>query len=83
MLPLRALANEPPLILADEPTGPLDSESSEQVFDLLCELVDKQGKTVLAVTHDLAIASRMSGRIGLTDGAVVGDAAVAGRWPND
>ena len=49
----RALANDPPLILADEPTGSLDSASSEQVFQILRDLVDKDGKTVVAVTHDL------------------------------
>jgi len=69
----RALANEPPIILADEPTGSLDSKSSEQVFELLRELVDKHGKSVVAVTHDLGLASRMDRQIELIDGAVVGD----------
>src|SRR6185437_1258553 len=55
----RALANEPPVILADEPTGSLDSKASEQVFDVLRELVDRYGKTVVAVTHDLGLAARM------------------------
>ena len=73
----RALANEPPVILADEPTGSLDSHASEQVFELLRDLVDRQGKTVVAVTHDLALASRMDRRIELVDGAIVGDTAVA------
>jgi lipoprotein-releasing system ATP-binding protein len=69
----RALANEPAVILADEPTGSLDSKSSEQVFMVLRELVDKQGKTVVAVTHDLALAERMDRHIELLDGRVVTD----------
>jgi lipoprotein-releasing system ATP-binding protein len=69
----RALANDPPVILADEPTGSLDSRSSEQVFQILRELVDKGGKTVVAVTHDLGLAARMDRRVRLDDGAIVGD----------
>jgi lipoprotein-releasing system ATP-binding protein len=75
----RALANEPPIILADEPTGSLDSKASEQVFEVLRNLVDKHGKTVVAVTHDLGLASRMGRQIELMDGAVVSDKAVSGR----
>ncbi|HET9715496.1 MAG TPA: ABC transporter ATP-binding protein [Pseudolabrys sp.] len=69
----RALANEPPIILADEPTGSLDSKASEQVFQVLRELVDSEGKTVVAVTHDLGLAGRMDRRIELLDGRVVSD----------
>jgi lipoprotein-releasing system ATP-binding protein len=69
----RALANDPPLILADEPTGSLDSKASEQVFQILRDLVDRHGKTVVAVTHDLALAARMDRRIQLVDGAVTAD----------
>jgi lipoprotein-releasing system ATP-binding protein len=69
----RALANEPPIILADEPTGSLDSKASEQVFLLLRELVDAHGKTVVAVTHDLGLADRMDREIKLMDGAIVDD----------
>ena len=69
----RALANEPPIILADEPTGSLDSKASEQVFEVLRDLVDKHGKTVVAVTHDLGLASRMNRHIELLDGRVVAD----------
>jgi lipoprotein-releasing system ATP-binding protein len=67
----RALANDPPIVLADEPTGSLDSHASEQVFQLLRDLVDKEGKTVIAVTHDLDMAQRMDRRIQLMDGAIV------------
>ncbi len=69
----RALANNPPLILADEPTGSLDSKSSEQVFLILRELVDRHGKTVVAVTHDLDLAQRMDRQLQLVDGAIVTD----------
>jgi len=66
----RALANDPPVILADEPTGSLDSKSSEQVFQILRDLVDKRSKTVVAVTHDLGLAERMDRRVQLVDGAI-------------
>jgi lipoprotein-releasing system ATP-binding protein len=78
----RALANEPAIILADEPTGSLDSKSSEQVFVLLQELVEIRGKTVVAVTHDLALANRMHRQVQLVDGHVVVDAASPGRSRN-
>jgi lipoprotein-releasing system ATP-binding protein len=77
----RALANEPPIILADEPTGSLDSRASEQVFEVLRELVDKHGKTIIAVTHDLGLARRMNREIELVDGAIVGDKATAETRP--
>lgn len=69
----RALANDPPLILADEPTGSLDSVSSEQVFQILRDLVDKGRKTVVAVTHDLDIAARTDRQIRLVDGRIAAD----------
>ena len=69
----RSLANDPPIILADEPTGSLDSKSSEQVFQILRDLVDSQGKTVVAVTHDLGLAGRMHRRVELMDGGIVAD----------
>ncbi|MDF2970419.1 MAG: transporter ATP-binding protein [Microvirga sp.] len=73
----RALANDPRVVLADEPTGSLDSKSSEQVFQILQDLVKKRGKTVIAVTHDMDIAARVDRRIHLVDGAVVSDERVA------
>ncbi len=69
----RALANNPSIVLADEPTGSLDSRSSEQVFLILADLVQRAGKTVVAVTHDLDLADRMGRRIELVDGRVVRD----------
>lgn len=64
----RALANDPPVILADEPTGSLDSASTTQVFGILRDLVALRGKTVVAVTHDLNLASQMHRRIHVVDG---------------
>jgi lipoprotein-releasing system ATP-binding protein len=63
----RALANDPPVILADEPTGSLDSRSTAQVFAILRELVDR-GKTIVAVTHDLTLAAQMDRRLEIVDG---------------
>jgi lipoprotein-releasing system ATP-binding protein len=73
----RALANEPPVLLADEPTGSLDTKSSAQVFDLLRSLVDERGKTVVAVTHDLALAARMDRQVRIVDGRIVADEKTA------
>lgn len=64
----RSLANDPPLVLADEPTGSLDTRNSEQVFAILDALVRERGKTVIAVTHDTDMAARASRRIHLVDG---------------
>lgn len=69
----RALANDPPLILADEPTGSLDTASSEQVFEILRDIVHAQGRTVIAVTHDIDMADRMDRRLHLVDGKLVSD----------
>ena len=73
----RALVNQPSILLADEPTGSLDSKSSGQVFDLLREIVDR-GKTVIAVTHDLDMAARMDRQIVLIDGAIATDRTASG-----
>ncbi|WP_299810928.1 ABC transporter ATP-binding protein [uncultured Roseibium sp.] len=66
----RALANSPDLILADEPTGSLDSVATEQVFDSLRKIVETQKTTVVAVTHDMDLAARMERRIHLVDGRI-------------
>ncbi|MFN3248164.1 ABC transporter ATP-binding protein [Roseibium album] len=66
----RALANSPDLILADEPTGSLDSAATEQVFGSLQSIVETQKTTVVAVTHDMDLASRMQRRIHLVDGKI-------------
>lgn len=66
----RALANSPNLILADEPTGSLDSAATEQVFESLQKIVETDRTTVVAVTHDLDLAARMDRRIHLVDGRI-------------
>jgi lipoprotein-releasing system ATP-binding protein len=71
----RALANEPAVILADEPTGNLDTKSSDQVFEILRALVDEHGTTVVAVTHSEELASRMDRHVHLVDGRIVSDNA--------
>jgi len=68
----RALANDPPLLLADEPTGNLDSKTAEGVFQLFEQLVNA-GKTLLMVTHDRSLAARLPRIIELRDGAVSRD----------
>jgi putative ABC transport system ATP-binding protein len=68
----RALINDPLLILADEPTGNLDSRSSEEIIELLHSLHD-QGKTIVVVTHDLDIAQHTQRIIMVRDGKVFSD----------
>ena len=81
----RALINQPALLLADEPTGALDTASGEQVMALLAEL-NKEGQTVVLVTHDAKLATRHAARvISIMDGRVVDDARLetAERRPAD
>jgi len=68
----RALVNSPGLILADEPTGNLDSENSEAIMELIFELRKKLGKTFIIVTHNDSFASRCDRVISLQDGKVIG-----------
>ena len=68
----RALANDPPLIVADEPTGNLDSKTAETVFALFNELV-AQGKTVIIVTHDSSLAKRAHRTALIADGEIVNE----------
>jgi putative ABC transport system ATP-binding protein len=69
----RALMNRPALLLADEPTGALDSRSGEQVMDLLLDL-NQIGQTLILVTHDEHLARRCAGRlVEITDGRVTGE----------
>jgi len=68
----RALANEPAMILADEPTGNLDTKSGAEVLGLLVEL-HRQGRTVLMVTHNPDIAQRLPRVVEMRDGAVLKD----------
>jgi len=68
----RALANDPPLLVADEPTGNLDSATSHDVFDLFSEVVS-QGKTLLMVTHDKELARRVPRVVEILDGKITRD----------
>ncbi len=73
----RSLVNEPSLILADEPTGNLDSVSGEEIMCLFQNLNERSGITVIIVTHDLRIASHTRRIIRIADGVITGDEAVA------
>lgn len=70
----RALANDPPLLVADEPTGNLDTTTAHDVFSMFEQLV-AMGKTVLVVTHDRDLSARTSRVIHLVDGRIIGDTA--------
>jgi putative ABC transport system ATP-binding protein len=73
----RALVSEPALVLADEPTGALDSANSARVLDLLRELVEQRQQTLVMVTHDPAIAATADRTISMRDGLIVADTAAA------
>ena len=76
----RALANDPELIVADEPTGNLDSRNSGDVFQLFHQLVE-QGKTMLMVTHDKELARRVPRVVEIIDGRIARDEYVGGaQW---
>ncbi|OYU48823.1 MAG: ABC transporter ATP-binding protein [Rhizobiales bacterium PAR1] len=64
----RALANDPKVILADEPTGNLDTASTDQVFGIIRTLVGEGGRSVIVVTHDPHLAARASRRLHVVDG---------------
>jgi ABC-type lipoprotein export system ATPase subunit len=66
----RALANEPKLLLADEPTGALDSQTSERVLDLLFGLRDRLGMTMIVVSYDEAIGARANRTVTIADGLI-------------
>ncbi len=66
----RAIANQPLLLLADEPTGNLDSKTGNAVLDLLCGLVKAQGLTLIMVTHDPEVAARADRIVHLRDGSI-------------
>ena len=73
----RALVNRPSLLLADEPTGNLDSRTGEEIMDYLRECHDAQGLTVLLVTHERPLADRYAQRVlTLADGSLVDDTRV-------
>jgi len=67
----RAVAMEPKLLLADEPTGNLDSDTGQQIIDLLFDLADKRNATLMLITHDATLAARCDRNIKLADGQIV------------
>jgi putative ABC transport system ATP-binding protein len=68
----RALANKPQLILADEPTGNLDSQTGKMILNLLHELARSEKTTIVVVTHDLSIAGKTDKTFKLQDGKLLG-----------
>ena len=73
----RAMAMEPDILLADEPTGNLDSSSGGDIMSLFEELW-RQGRTILVITHDAALARRTPRRVEIRDGLITGDTRTAG-----
>jgi len=76
----RALSNRPEIIVADEPTGALDTTSTEQVFGILREIADN-GRTVVVVTHDPALAARADRRVHIVDGKIAQTLEAHGNAP--
>ena len=72
----RALVNEPAIILADEPTGNVDTKTGAEIMDIFCRLNEEQDITVIAVTHDPEVAGRMERVIEMRDGELVRDTIV-------
>ena len=64
----RALANDPDILVADEPTGSLDSVTADHIFDVFSHLVSDRGKTIIMVTHDMSLKSRFTRSLTLVDG---------------
>ncbi len=71
----RAMANDPAILLADEPTGALDSKTGRLVMDIFHELHEKQGKTIILITHSPELAEETERIVTLVDGKIVGDRA--------
>lgn len=74
----RALVNDPNLILADEPTGNLDSKTGAEIMDIFCRLNQERNITLIMVTHDPVIASYAKRRLYLKDGQIVGEEVTPG-----
>lgn len=78
----RALFNDPPIIVADEPTGALDSKTGQSVMRMLRQLCDRQGKTIIVVSHDPSVAAFADRIVNLRDGRIVEDRPT-GTWPRE
>ena len=85
----RSLANEPRILLADEPTGEVDSHTSDTIMDILGELNRNRGLTLIVVSHDPGVAGRARRRLHMVDGRITADVSMppdkrhAGRPPSD
>jgi ABC-type lipoprotein export system ATPase subunit len=77
----RSLANEPKLVLADEPTGNLDSENAQTTMQLLRDLQREKGTTLIVVTHDPEVVLQVSRKIHLRDGRIIEDTAAQEHLP--
>jgi len=72
----RAIVGRPTVVLADEPTGNLDSVTGKRILDLLAELNRQDGTTIVVITHDLAVAARLPRQLEILDGRIVRDSSV-------
>ena len=79
----RAMANDPSIILADEPTGALDSQTGRMVMDIFHELHDKHGKTIVLITHSPELAEECERIITVKDGEIIGERKGGGRNASD
>lgn len=79
----RALANDPPILLADEPTGALDSTTGRMVMDLFHRVHEKDGKTVVLITHNPELAEETERVVTISDGQIISDRPGAGKKANE
>ena len=79
----RALANQPAILLADEPTGNLDSQSGDEVMSLLEDLHSRHGMTIFVVTHDMSIARRTHRVLVMKDGRIVREDVIGQPFEED
>ncbi len=79
----RSLVNQPSLVLADEPTGELDSENSEEIIDLMHDMNHRLGTTFIMVTHDLAVARRTDRILIMGDGCIVREDIITDPYTED
>jgi putative ABC transport system ATP-binding protein len=67
----RSMANDPAILVADEPTGSLDSVTADHIFDVFEHLVQQRGKTIIMVTHDSSLTPRFTRHLQIADGELV------------